>query len=142
MSRRRTNRRRAPYDRMDRVNELVRQVLAESIDALADPRLEPVTVTGVNVTNDLAYATVYYATLGVESVTADSDDIPTSAAAGLASAAGVLRRAIAREVRLRQAPELRFVVDPAIEQGARIDEILRELDLGESAASGDDVGPA
>jgi ribosome-binding factor A len=108
---------------MDRVNELVHEIVAERLTRLADPRLEPVTITGAEVTSDLGYATIYYATFG-----ADEAAVNSAAEAGLASAAPVLRAAIGKEARLRQTPELRFRFDPGIEQGRRIDDILRGLD--------------
>ena len=51
-------------DRMRRVNESVRQVLAEALPELKDPRIGLVTVTGVDTTPDLRHATVYVSVLG------------------------------------------------------------------------------
>jgi ribosome-binding factor A len=109
------------YDRMERVNEVVQQVVAERLETLSDPRLELVTVTGAKVSADLSHATVYFAARGA------GDAAVRDAEAGFAAATPLLRRAVGDEVRLRQTPKLRFVLDPAIVEGARIDEILREL---------------
>ncbi len=106
------------YPRALRVNEVVREVLAEQLDRLSDPRLEMVTITGVDVSPDLRHANVYYAKLGKQ-------DPETQAA--LASAAPLLRSALGKQVRLKYLPELHFREDPAIEAGARIEEILRGL---------------
>ncbi len=51
-------------ERMRRVNESVRQVLAEALPELKDPRIGLVTVTGVDTTSDLRHATVYVSVLG------------------------------------------------------------------------------
>ena len=51
------------YERTARVNEVVREVLADELERLSDPRLGFVTVTGVEVTPDLRQATVYYSAL-------------------------------------------------------------------------------
>ena len=52
------------YPRTARVNEVVREVLAEEIERLSDPRLGFVTLTDVEVSRDLRHATVYYSALG------------------------------------------------------------------------------
>ena len=51
------------YPRMARVNEVVREVIADELERLSDPRLGLVTVTGVDVSADLRHATVYYSAL-------------------------------------------------------------------------------
>jgi ribosome-binding factor A len=103
---------------MLRVNEVVREVVAAELDQLADPRLGLVTITGVEVSADLRHATVYYAALGTHD--------PATAEA-LASAAPHLRRTLGREVVLKYLPALHFREDPAIEAGARLEEIIRGL---------------
>ena len=52
------------YPRTARVNEVVREALADELERLNDPRLGLVTVTGVDVQRDLRQATVYYSALG------------------------------------------------------------------------------
>jgi ribosome-binding factor A len=113
---------------MLRVNEVVREVLAVELDQLADPRLGLVTITGVDVSADLRHATVYYAALGTHD--------PATAQA-LAGAAPHLRAVLGREVTLKYLPALHFREDPAIEAGARLEEIIRGLhrdDHGSGAA--------
>jgi ribosome-binding factor A len=143
------------YPRMVRVNEVVREVVADELERLSDPRLGLVTVTGVDVSNDLRHATVYYSALDagreqpkrsrrgnarpVAESDADADvDATTTAAdaqsefkaqtqAALRSAAPHLRTALGRQVRLKYVPELTFREDPAIEQGERVEAIIREI---------------
>jgi ribosome-binding factor A len=110
------------YPRTLRVNEVVREVLAEQLLQLSDPRLELVTITGVDVSPDLRNAVVFYSQLGVEDEeTADA----------LAAAAPVLKAALGRDVRLKYLPRLAFREDPAIEAGQRVEAILRDLHDGE-----------
>ncbi len=103
------------YPRTARLNEVVQEVVASELERLSDPRLEMVTITGVEVRADLSTAIVFYSAL-------NSPD----AAKALASAAPRLREVLGRGMRVRQVPELVFRPDPAIETGARIDQILRE----------------
>ena len=109
-----------PYPRTERINEQLREVLAEEVERLRDPRIGFVTVTGVTVSSDLRHATVFYSALG---------DAPQkeSSREGLRSAAPYLRRAIGVQVRMKYVPELAFEEDPAIVSGMRVEEILRDI---------------
>lgn len=111
--------------RMRKVNELLREVIAEEVAQLKDPRLGFVTVTGVETAPDLRTANVFYSVLGSAEEAAATGD-------ALASAARRLQAAIASQARLKYTPVLRFVVDPAIERGLRISELLHELEEEES----------
>jgi ribosome-binding factor A len=106
--------------RTDRVGEEFREVLAEEIPKLKDPRIGFVTITGVKVTADLRHAWVYY--------TAYGDDAARAATrAGLRSAAPHLRTAIGKQVRLKFLPDLAFEEDRTPETAERIDRLLAEL---------------
>jgi len=110
------------YPRTYRVNEVVREVIADDLERLSDPRLELVTITGVDVSPDLHNATVYYSALGLhDGSTADA----------LRAAAPKLRASLGRQVRLKYLPVLQFREDPAIETGQRVEEIIRELHRGD-----------
>lgn len=103
-----------------RVNDAIRDVLADLLQTrLQDPRLGGVTVTAVNVTQDLAVATVLWSVMGG----AEQQDL---AQRGLQRVAGMMRREIGRQLRLRHAPELRFEFDGSLERGQRIETLLRE----------------
>ena len=110
------------YPRSARVNEVVREALADELERMNDPRLSMVTITGVEVAPDLRQARVYYSALG------RSDDEVVTA---LRAAAPHLRAVLGREVRLKYLPKLEFHRDPAIEEGQRVEDILRSL-RGES----------
>ena len=103
------------YPRTARVNELVREVVAEELERIGDERLELVTVTGVDVEPDLRRAVVWFTSL-TESV----DEI-------LAEHRIRLQAAIGRQVRMKRTPELAFRPDPAIVTGRRVEDILRKL---------------
>jgi ribosome-binding factor A len=114
------------------VNEAVLEVVAEELERMNDPRLELVTFTGVDVSRDLAHATVYYSTLGA-TTTGASESFEEDAAAALDKAGPHLRSVIGRQLRIRQVPKLIFKVDPGIVSGQRIEEILREIHHTERA---------
>ena len=116
-------------ERMRRVNESVREVLAEAVGELKDPRIGFVTVTGVKTAADLRQATVFVSVLGSERKRAQS-------LAGLEAAHGVLQAQIARELRLKRTPQLTFQYDPTVEQGVRMSKLIDELVTDHDDAEG------
>lgn len=112
--------------RPDRVSEEFREILAEEIQRLKDPRIGFVTVIGVQVTADLRRAWVSYTVLG-------DDKQQRATAAGLRSATAHLRRTLGRQVRLRKLPELEFQVDQTVAQHERIEEIIDRLHRAEGS---------
>lgn len=116
------------YPRTARVNEVVREVIAEELERMSDPRLELVTVTGVEVSPDFQHARVYYTTVDVTDETpAEREEHHEGTANALSSARRHLQAKLGREVRLKYVPRLAFEPDPAIEQGRRIETIIRDL---------------
>jgi ribosome-binding factor A len=112
--------------RTERVAEEVREILAEEVQRLKDPRIGFVTLTGVEVTPDLRRARIFYTVFGDERQ-------ERATAAGLRSATPHLRQAVGRQVRLKVVPELEFRVDETLERGRRIDELLERLHEGEAS---------
>jgi ribosome-binding factor A len=106
--------------RPERVAEEFREVLAEEIPRLKDPRVGFVTVTHVDVTPDLRRATVYYTVLGQ-----DRDHRATRA--GLQSARSHLRGVLGQQVRLKFTPELEFQEDVGLAQVERVTQLLKEI---------------
>ncbi|MGC8471790.1 MAG: 30S ribosome-binding factor RbfA [Acidimicrobiales bacterium] len=106
------------YPRALRVNEVLRQVIGEELERLADAdeRLRLLTVTSVQVSGDLRTATVFLAEMDEES------------GAALVERRGQLQRVVGRQVRMKRTPRLQFLVDPAVREGARVEEILRRLE--------------
>ena len=129
--RRHDNRGVAPYPRSLRVNQVIRQVLAEEIERLADAdeRLRLVTVTSVDTAPDLRQATVYVSSL------------PDDAAEALGERRVQLQRTLGRQVRMKRTPQLAFTVDPAVVAGSRVEEVLRRIRQDEPDASGGDGSP-
>lgn len=111
------------YPRVARVNEVLRQVVADELERLADAdeRLRLVTVTSVEVSTDLRSATVFVGTLGPD------------AAEALEERRGRLQRSLAAQVRMKRTPRLHFAADPALAAGARVEDILRRLGDGRRA---------
>src|SRR5437016_3065039 len=106
--------------RMRRVNEAVREIVAETISQLQDPRIGLVTVTGVSVSPDLHACTVYVSVFGNEKKRA-------ATMAGLDSAHAVIQARLGRELRIKRTPHLRFEYDPSVEQGVRMSKLIDEL---------------
>jgi ribosome-binding factor A len=110
----------APYPRALRVNEVLREIVAEELERLADAdeRLRLITVTSVDTAADLRRAIVYLGHL-------DED-----AGEALAERRPQIQRAVGRQVRMKRTPRLEFAADPAIEAGKRVEEVLRRLAAG------------
>src|SRR5699024_5376517 len=107
--------------RTSRVAEQMKKEIGEIVNQkLKDPRIGFVTITDVQLTNDLQQATVYVSVLGDE-------EEKTESLAGLQQATGFVRSEVSKRIRLRKVPEITFSFDEAHEYGSRIDEILREL---------------
>ena len=105
---------------MRRVDEAVREVLSDAITLkVKDPRIGFVTVTAVETASDLRRARVFVSVLG-------DDKVRRRSLEGLASAHGVLQRAVASQLRLKHTPTLEFVYDDTAERGMRITRLLEE----------------
>jgi ribosome-binding factor A len=107
-------------DRMRRVNAAVKEVLAEAVGELRDPRIGFITVTGVETSPDLRHAQVFVSVLGSEAKREKT-------LAGLQAAHGVLQARIAQELRLKRTPQLTFEYDPSVERGVRMSQLIDEL---------------
>lgn len=95
-----------------RVNEQAREVLAEILlFEISDPRLDMVTITGVEVSYDRSVANVYYSTEPARY---------TEVAQAFTAAAGRIRSLMAKKLSWRVAPELRFHLDQSVDNAERI----------------------
>lgn len=106
--------------RMRKVNEMLREVIADEVHLLQDPRIGFVTITGVDCAPDLRTAKVYYSVLGTE-------EEQTATREALQHSAPHIQEAMGSQVRLKYLPKLRFVVDDSVEQGIRMEQLLREI---------------
>jgi ribosome-binding factor A len=111
--------------RVGRVGEQIKKELSMIfLSEFKDPRLGFVTVTGVEVTNDLSQAKVYLSVLGTE-------EQKEATLKALGKGSGFLRGELGRRIRLRQTPELIFKFDSSVEYGSKIEEILQKINNGE-----------
>lgn len=109
--------------RIDRINNLIRQELSELLHRqVKDPRLGGfITVTSVSTSTDLKYAKVYVSQLDTQ---ANRQDLLST----LSTAAGYFRRELTKSLRLRRIPELSFHWDDSLERGARILNLMDQLE--------------
>ena len=118
--------------RPERVAHLMQREIADILRTrMRDPRLsEWVSVTDVVVTEDLSVAKVFVSIL-------PTGEERERALAALEGAAGFVRHELAPRLGLRELPEIRFKLDTSIEHGARVEELLKRLERGESVADED-----
>ncbi|NIC07733.1 30S ribosome-binding factor RbfA [Billgrantia bachuensis] len=110
------------FKRTDRVGDQLQKELAVLIQReVKDPRLGMVTVSGVTVSRDLGYADVYVTLLGEDSPERIKENLKV-----LKQAAGFLRSQIARRIKLRHVPELRFHYDESVVRGQRLSSLIDE----------------
>jgi ribosome-binding factor A len=111
------------YPRSARVNEILREVLADVLERMedSDERFGLLTVTAVQCDPDLRHAVVLFSSLDEEGEQA------------LADVRVRLQAAVSTQVRLKRTPLLRFAADPAVAEGLKIEEILRRLPKGSEA---------
>ncbi|WP_246851898.1 30S ribosome-binding factor RbfA [Patulibacter sp. SYSU D01012] len=109
-------------DRMRRVDEAVREVLADVLqNEMKDPRIGFATVTGVRTSTDLSHATVLVSVLELEGGSGHSAEDTLE---GLRSAHGFLQRRVGEELRLKHTPLLKFTLDETVDRAMRIQELL------------------
>ena len=117
-----------PYKRSQRVSDLIREQVADIIlYKLKDPRIGFVTVTGIDLTEDLKIATVYVSILKKEEREATIEI--------LNSAKSFIRSELFKRLKMRTIPSISFKLDTSIEYGNKIDQLLdqiREKDEGTS----------
>ncbi|MCY6372518.1 30S ribosome-binding factor RbfA [Clostridium ganghwense] len=108
--------------RLGRINEEIKKELSNIIrDEISDPRLTAmVSVTKVDVTNDLRYAKVFVSIFG-------NEDSEKQSFEALKSSVGFMRREIGHRVKLRYTPELILELDNSIEHGMHINDLLANL---------------
>ncbi len=112
-----------------RVDDLLRGELARIIRfEVKDPRVALATVSSVSVSGDLRYAEVRISVVG-------DDESREIAVRTLDSARGFIRSILARSVRLRTVPELRFKLDRGAEHSQRISDLLESLHDDDTAGT-------
>ena len=121
-------------ERMRRVNESLRKVLADGVERLGDPAVGFVTVTAVRATSDFSQATVYVSVLGGEKRRQRSLQ-------ALERAHGVLQQRVAQELRLRRTPQLIFQYDETVDRALRVSELIDQVAPTTGGSAHDDETP-
>jgi len=104
--------------RSRRLAEQIKRNLSEIVRReLKDPRVQFLTITGVDVSRDFSHAKIYFSLL-------QPDADPGPAQAALDRAAGFVRAQLGRSMHVRQVPELHFVHDASLSEGARITSLI------------------
>ena len=110
--------------RTDRIGDLILREISTVIrNEIWDPRIGFVTVSRVEVTNDLAYADIYVSVMGSEREKNDT-------MAGLISSASYLRKHLAANMNTRTVPRLKFILEKNLDHSERINYLLSRIDLG------------
>lgn len=118
-----------PSYRMRRINEALKEIIGTALtQELKDPRIGFVTLTGVDTASDLSHAKVFVSVYGKQ---AEKE----ATLEGLRAARAYLQRIIGEELSLRRVPTLEFVYDASVDQGMRIQSILK-------STGADELGPA
>ena len=122
--------------RSQKVAQSVREVVSMAIlTELQDPRVRDVTVTYVEVSDDLRYAKVHVSVMGDQ----PHQDLSLR---GLQSAAGFLQSKIARRIDLRYTPRLSFILDQGVKRSIEISQILEQVLPDDEPSDADDVSSA
>lgn len=110
-----------PGKRSDRIAEQIRRELSLLIlNRLKDPRIGFVTITRVQVTDDLAYAKVYFSVLG-------SLQARKSTLIALERSKGFLQRSLADVLMIKSSPKLIFKFDPSVEHSVQLDAVIDKI---------------
>lgn len=120
------------FPRTRRVGEQVQRELAGLVhEEIKDPRLGMVSISGVEVSSDLAHAKVFISVLGDDAAVTESVRV-------LNNAAGFLRRKLGARMRLRVVPRLRFFHDRSLAEGARMDALINAAVAGKHDTADDE----
>ncbi|MCZ7629930.1 MAG: 30S ribosome-binding factor RbfA [Microthrixaceae bacterium] len=117
-----------PFQRTDRIGELVREIVASELERIGDDRTELVTVTAVKVDRSLERADVYYSALSAE-----AEGRSEAVAEGLEALRWPIQQVVNREVRARRTPQIRFHPDDVLSEALRIDELLAGISESQGA---------
>ena len=117
--------------RVARLREEYRREVSDILRRMKDPRLGFVTVTDVDVSEDLRHVKVYVSVLGTEEDRRRTLEV-------LDQARGYVRTEAGQRIRLRHTPEITFHFDPSVERGARVMTILHQLRRERAGSGGED----
>ena len=111
-----------PSYKTDKINEGMLREMSQILREVKDPRVNSgfVTITRCDVSGDLKFAKIYYSVL-------DGDFAEVKK--GFISAKGYIKRELAARLNLRNTPDLTFIADDSMEQGAKISQILNKMEF-------------
>jgi ribosome-binding factor A len=112
--------------RLTRIGDRIQQEISEMLvrQELHDPRLSGVTITGVKVDRELAFASIFVSAI-------EGSERSKEILQGFESANSYIRKLLAMRIELRAFPKLRFFWDPTPEQADRIEQILATIRVEE-----------
>jgi ribosome-binding factor A len=115
-----------------RLGEEIRRIISNLLlFELKDPRLSGiVSVSSVNVTQDNSFATVYISVLCEEEEEAAAKARKEEVMEAFRGAKGLIRKEIAKQIKLRHAPDLAFMMDTSMEYGMHISKVIADLGIG------------
>lgn len=115
------------FKRADRVADLIRMEISDIfLRQIRDPRIGTLTVTGVEVADDLRTAKVYFVEMG-------KDVCGPETQKGLEQARGFIKRELSKRLPLRRVPDIFFIPDESFAYGSRIDRLLVEIGADKDA---------
>ncbi len=120
------------YKRKDRVGDQIRKEVSQIVQKeLKDPGIGFVTITDVELSDDLKNAKIFYSVLGDEKSKSDSSQ-------ALDRAVFFVQREIGKRMRLKYTPKVRFIFDNSLEKGARIEKRLEQIRLSQTGEENDE----
>lgn len=112
--------------RSNQVAEELRKIISLILlEDLHDPRLGFVTITGIQLTEDLRFARIYYSVLGTKDERESTDE-------ALAENRGLIKKLAIERINMKYAMELKFEKDKSIEHSFKIDEVLKKIKKGDT----------
>ena len=110
-----------PGKRATRVGDQILRFIAELLmNKIRDPRVKNVTLTGINLSNDLKNARIFFSVMGTDS------DVE-QALKGLDSARGFIKRQLGSGLELRYVPDILFDHDPTLATGNRLEQLFKKI---------------
>ncbi len=118
--------------RKEKVQDAIQKEICDILqNELKDPRIGFVTITGVDISDDLRYAKVFFSVLG-------KDEQKKKTREALDSALGFIRTLVAERVQLRFAPEIVFKEDNSSEYSSHIQKLLDDIKELENPKKGEE----
>lgn len=106
--------------KIERLNHTVMEEISNILmTEIKDEDIHFVTITGVDITNDLSFAKVYFTVLDMEKI--------ESTTKALNGAASFIRKELASRIEVRHTPELRFIYDESLEYGRHIEDVIEKI---------------